>query len=175
MQLFIEIVHIFRCAINSLISIPWRKINSEFNAILFTCLRQLTDNIPFPIFIRSIPNTIFSQSRRPQAKTVMMFGCKNYPFHTGSNKSLHPLFAIQLRRIKCFRIRITISPLTVIKSIQTEMHKSVCFHLLPFHLFGFGYRKNRFGSFYNRLTSTKQAQGCTNTKKISVFFHKIIN
>lgn len=35
-------------------------------------------------------------------KTVMMFGCKNYPFHTGSNKSLHPLFAIQLRRIKCF-------------------------------------------------------------------------
>lgn len=106
-------------------------------------------------------------------KTVMMFGCKNYPFHTGSNKSLHPLFAIQLRRIKCFRIRITISPLTVIKSIQTEMHKSVCFHLLPFHLLGFGYRKNRFGSFYNRLTSTKQAQGCTNTKKISVFFIKL--
>ena len=150
-------------------SVPWRKINRELDAILFTSRSQFSYDITFTILIRRITDTILCQLSRPQAETVVMFGGKDYSLHAGSNECFHPLFTIQLCWIEGRRIRIPIPPLAVIKCIQTEMHKSISFHFLPINLFLFRYRKNRLGSLYCRLTSRKHGHSHSNQQKVRIF------
>ena len=125
-------------------AIPWRKINSKLKSIFLTSLRQFFHHISLSVFPRRVLYTIVCTFKRPQTESVVMFGSKNHSFHTSFYQCLRPLFTIQIRRIKRFRIRISISPFPVIKSIQAKMDKSIRFHLLPFHLLGFRHRKNRF-------------------------------
>ena len=153
MQLCIKVRQILRCTIISLMTIPRRKINGKLKTIFLTSLRQLFHHISLSVFPRRVLYTIVCTFKRPQAESVVMFGSKNHSFHTSFYQCLRPLFTIQIRRIKRFRIRISISPFPVIKRVQTEMDKSIRFHLLPFHLLGFRYRKNRF--------RRKHLAGCT--------------
>jgi hypothetical protein len=48
----------------------------------------------------------------------MMFGSQDYSFHTGIDKCLHPLLAVQTSRIERFRIRVAITPFTVIEGMD---------------------------------------------------------
>ena len=153
MQLCIKVRQILRCTIISLMAIPWRKINGKLKTIFLTSLRQFFHHISLSIFPRRVFHTIVCTFKRPQTESVMMFGSKNHSFHTSFHQRLCPLLTIQIRRIKRFRIRISISPFPVIKRVQTKMDKSIRFHLLPFHLLGFRYRKNRF--------RRKHLAGCT--------------
>ena len=148
MQLCIKVRQILRCTIISLMAIPWRKINGKLKAIFLTSLRQFFHYISLSVLPRRVLYTIICTFKRPQTESVMMFGCKNHSFHTSFHQRLCPLLTIQIRRIKRFRIRISISPFPVIKSVQTKMDKSIRFHLLPFHLLGFRYRKNRIRRKY---------------------------
>ena len=139
-QLFMEIIYIFRCTVVSLVSVPGREINGEFNAVFLTGGCQFTYNISFTVLVRSVTDTIFCQFGRPQAKAIMVFGGKDYSFHTRFYKGFHPLFAVQLGWVERFRVRISVSPFTVVESVQTEVNESIRFHFLPFHLFFFGNR-----------------------------------
>ena len=147
-QLLMEVFHVFRRSIVGLMPVPRRKINSELYTILLACFGKITYDISFSIFVRCVSDTIFSQSRRPQAEAVMVLCRQDNPLHARRHKSFHPLLAVQPGRVKSCGIRITVTPLTVIKSVQSEMYESVCLHLLPFHLFLFWNRENRFRSIH---------------------------
>ena len=103
-KLLVEIVHIFRCSIIGLVSVPRRKINGKLDAIFLTCSSQFAHNVTLTILIRSVSDTIFCQLGRPQAETVVMLGGKDNPLHTGSHKGLYPLLTIQLSRIEGGRV-----------------------------------------------------------------------
>ena len=134
MQLLIEIIYILRRSIIGLMPVPRREINGKFDSILLTGIGKFAYNITFTVFVRGISNTVFGKLCRPQTKAVMMFGSQDYSFHTGIDKCLHPLLAVQTSRIERFRIRVAITPFTVIEGIETEVYKGICFHLLPIYL-----------------------------------------
>ena len=53
-------LNILRISIISVVSIPRRAINSEFQTIFATSVRKLFHQIPFPIFIRRFRNIVIS-------------------------------------------------------------------------------------------------------------------
>ena len=64
----------FSLPITFSITVPWRKINSEFQPILVTGLAKFPHHIPFAVLPWRRSNGMFGCPGRPQAETVVMLG-----------------------------------------------------------------------------------------------------
>ena len=71
---------------------------------------------------------------RPETKTIVVLGRKDYHAKARFVQYSYPLPSIQLHRVEECRIFFPITPLTVGKSIDAEVQKCRQLHLLPSQL-----------------------------------------
>ena len=134
-QLFDEkLIISFSLSVTFRITIPRRKIDSEFQSILVTSFAEFLYHIPFSVFPWRRSNRMLGCPGRPQAETIMMLGSNDSHFEATFLQSSYPLFTIQFGRIENGRIFFTISPFTACKGINTKMKETSEFHLLPCQL-----------------------------------------
>ena len=65
LELCIEILYIERGAIGGLVAIPWREINTEFEAVFLTGCREFSYDIALSVLVRSVADAILGILRRP--------------------------------------------------------------------------------------------------------------
>ena len=91
-----EIFAIKRSAVEGLMAIPRRKIESKFETVFLAGSRQFADDISFAILIGCVANAIVGVFGWPQTEAVMMFGSEDDTFHSCLFASLCPLFAVKI-------------------------------------------------------------------------------
>ena len=134
-QKFSQLVHIviiilYSFSVAIVISVPRRKVNSEFKSEFFAGFCRFSYNITFSVLIRRILYAMLRIFGRPQTKTVMMFTGKNQSLHSGIRRSLCPLSCIKLCRIKNGLRLFSVPPFAPCKSINSKMYKAKKLHTL---------------------------------------------
>ena len=125
LELGIEILHIEWGAVECLMAIPWREVQTQFQAVLLTGGCQLAYNIALTILVRRIANAVVGVLGGPQTKTVVVLGGEYHTFHTGSLDGAGPLLGIKLGGVEITQWRIAIAPLAIAKGVGTEVDKSI--------------------------------------------------
>ena len=133
-QLVTEILHIRRCAIFRMISVPWREIHAEFQSIFPAGIGQFSDHITLAIFPRSILHGILGILRRPHTESAMMLCREDDTFHTCFLAYARPLTAVKAVWVEKFQRLVTIPPRLICISVEGIMDECIILHLLPAHL-----------------------------------------
>ena len=133
-ELCMEILTVQRCAVKSLMAVPGRQVDTEFESVFLAGCRQFTHDIALAVLVGSIAYAVVGVFGRPEAETVVVLGRDDDALHAGISQCLGPLLAVKPRRVETLERCIAVSPLPVAESVGTEMDKRIGLHLLPRHL-----------------------------------------
>ena len=114
-----------------LMTVPRRKIKSDFQPVLLRRPDEIADHVSFAVAPFGIAHRMGRVFAGPQTEPVVMFRGKNRPFETRLRNDPAPLSAIKFRWIETiFRFR-AVSPLAPGKRIDREMKERIHAHFLP--------------------------------------------
>ena len=117
-----------------MVPVPWGEVEPCFDAVFGTGFSKLLHDIPFPVFVRTVFDRMFRVGTRPETESVVVLGSQDQLLDSGIFRGFHPLFGIQLLRIKKGRGLVTIPPLLVGEGIHVEMDETYDFHGLVIQL-----------------------------------------
>ena len=151
------------CRIVGVVAVPGGEVNAELQSVLVASIGELAHHIALPVFIRGVLDAIFRGLRRPEAEAIVMFRRQDNTLHARRLEGLHPLLAVEARRVEGRCGRISIAPFHVVKSIQSEVDKSISLHLMPFNLFRRRHWHDR--SWRIRFPASRKRQGKQATRQ----------
>ena len=160
LQLLVIILHILRCAIGSLVTVPGREVEAQFQSILPASLTEFSHDIAFTILIRCVPDTVLREFRRPEAETIVMLGSEDYACHASLLERTDPLFRVAQGRVKDTRLGISVAPFPVGVGVQSEMDERIGFQLMPLHLVGCRDRTDGLGFRHGTACTSRKCHQC---------------
>ena len=95
-----EVIVILFTSVDIAVSVPWRKIHSELDTAFFTSISNLFDHVTFSASEGAVFYAMFSVSRRPKAKTVVVLAGQDQPLDPREFQSIYPLIGIKCRWIE---------------------------------------------------------------------------
>ena len=112
-------------------SVPGRKVNSEFKVKPFTAFTEHLYNI---FFKRSICDAVVSFLCCPKAEAVVVLCSYDNTLTSAFLKNTAPLVSIQLYGIKGSDIFAAFSPFNIVDCINTKMYEAVILHIAKLQL-----------------------------------------
>ena len=133
-QLRIEIFHVERCAVESLMAVPRREVETKFQPVFLAGCRQFTDDVALSVFVRRVAHAVVGEFCWPKAKSVVVLRREDDALHTRLFTYPCPLFAVEASRVERLQRCVAIAPFAVAEGVLSEMDECVGFQLLPCHL-----------------------------------------
>ena len=160
LQLLVIILHILRCAIGCLVTVPRREVETQFQPVLPASLTEFPHDIALTILIRRVPDAVFREFRRPETEAVVMLGSEDYARHASLLERTDPLFRVAQGRVKDTRLGISVAPFPVGVGVQSEMDERIGFQLMPLHLVGCRDRTDGLGFRHGTACTSRKCHQC---------------
>ena len=133
-QLVVEVVHIKRRAVESLVPVPGREVYAKLQSVFLACRGQFAHHVALSVLVRRVAYAVVGVVGGPQAEAVVMLGRDDDTFQSRLDKGLRPLLAIEPGGVEGFQFGVAVPPFAVVEGVQAKMDEGVCLHLLPPHL-----------------------------------------
>ena len=136
LQLCMEIFHVVGGAVESLMAIPGREVDTHLQPVFPARCSKFAHDVAFAVLIGRVAHAVVRIFRRPQAEAVVVLGREDDALHACLLDGARPLLRIESRGVERLRIGVAIAPFAIAECVGTKMYEGVGLHLLPTDLAG---------------------------------------
>ena len=114
--------------------IPGGQVDTELEAVTAGSLGNLADHIALASLPGRAGHAVLGVGTGPEAEAVVVLAGEDHPRHASGFKGLHPLVAVQVRRVEEGGILVAQAPFAVGHRVHAKVHESIHLHALPIEL-----------------------------------------